>query len=166
MSIVHACTYVCVHACATVRVARQRRAAARAEGSGAVLWDTLTPDLYSITLCCHGWHKRKTHSDLIRCDWSCSAFLKPSGTLIFVVREKQEIQRNGGGKRFHGLKMENITRLPTTGVDIYVAEVIIFQSLREFSFSPSLCWPSSPLPSIRHMCRRDKGRPFVIKTPD
>lgn len=55
---------------------------------------------------------------------------------------------------------------PATGVDLYVAEAIIFHSPRDFSFSPSLRWSSSPLPSIQHMCRRDKGRAFVIKTPD
>lgn len=136
------------------------------EGSGAVLWETPTPDLYSISLCFSGWHKRKTHSDLIGCDWSCSAFLRPSGTLIFVDRGKAGNTEGGGRGGFHGLKMENITRLPATGVDIYVAEVIISQPVREFSFSPSFCWSCSPLPSIQRMCRRDKGRPFVIKTPD
>lgn len=63
------------------------------KGSGAVLRDTLTFDLYSIILCCGGRHKRKTHSDLIGWDWSCSAALKPPGSLIFVGMENQEIQR-------------------------------------------------------------------------
>lgn len=95
--------------------------------------------------------------------------LKPCGALIFVAREKQEILGKGRGKRFHGLEMGgNITRLPTNGVDIYVAGVYYFPvSERVLIFCPAFSvGPSSPLPSIRHMCRRDKGRPFVIKTPD
>ncbi len=43
--------------------------------------------------------------------------------------------------------MENITRLPTSGVDIYVAEVIIFQSLRDSHFpllSVGLPFPFHP----------------------
>lgn len=51
------------------------------------------------------------------------------------------MRRAGGG--FHGAETENITGLPTNTVDIYVAEVIIFGAVREFSFSPFLCWSSS-----------------------
>ena len=138
-------------------------------GSGAVRRDAVTPDLYSITLCCCGWHKRKTQSDLIGCDWSCSASFKALWSPDICrqgeagntgKREGETISWAGNGG--------NITRLPTNGVDIYVAGVYYFPvSERVLIFCPAFSvGPSSPLPSIRHMCRRDKGRPFVIKTPD
>lgn len=103
------CVHVYVSSAMCVWVARllRLRAAARTGGSGAVLWDTLTPDPYSITRCCCGGHKSKTQSDLIGCDWSCCGSIKPSGTLIFVVREKQEIQMEemvGRGSNFMGWK--------------------------------------------------------------
>lgn len=89
------CSYA--HVFAAALAARQLRAAARTEGSGGVLRDALTPDLHPVALCCCGWHKRRTQWDLIGCDWPCSASLKQSEGLIFVTREKQEMQRVDGG---------------------------------------------------------------------
>lgn len=85
------------HVFATALAARQLRAAASTEGSGGVLRDALTPDLHPVALCCRGWHKRRTQWDLIGCDRPCSASLKQSEALIFVTREKQEMQTVDGG---------------------------------------------------------------------
>lgn len=88
------CAYTCVCVClCTLPGSREQQPGPG--GSAAVLGDTLTSDLYSISLCCRGWHKRKTQSDLIGCDWSCCASSKPSGTLIFVVGEEQEVSERG-----------------------------------------------------------------------
>lgn len=50
----------------------------------------------------------------------------------------------GGGGDFMGLEMVNITRFAAASVDIYVAEVIIFQSLRLLIFSFPLLVILSP----------------------
>lgn len=117
-------------------------------GSGAVRRDAVTPDLYSITLCCCGWHKRKTQSDLIGCDWSCSAFpLKPCGTLIFVAREKQEIPGKGRGERFHGLEMGEHHKASYKRCWHICSRSLLFSCLWETShfFSPLLSLSVLPL---------------------
>lgn len=87
------------------------------------------PDSSPLFLNCSGWLKRKSRSDHIGCDCSCRASWK---TWLCVWGW------------FHGLKVENIRRLPTTSVDLHVAEVIISLSPTEFSFSPF--WVGLPLP--------------------
>lgn len=80
--------------------------------------------------------------------------------------------RKEGGD-FMGWKCRTSQGSLTATVDFHGAEVIIFHSWKEFSFPPlPLCWSSSPFPSFLpsgcppYVKGGDKGRAFVIKTPD